>query len=81
MRATLVFFLITDLDVGLTRARIAAQAKRGSQKQRRNLVEAKKAFDAVRHFRSRTQLTRDEAAAIQEKLVKLEAAIDVSDDC
>ena len=46
MRATLVFFLITDLDVGLTRARIAAQAKRGSQKQRRNLVEAKKAgFD------------------------------------
>jgi hypothetical protein len=77
-RAASVLFLITDLEVGITRAQIAANAKRGSAKQRRNVAEARKAYEAVRHFRNQTELTPDEAAGIDEKLAELEAAIGLS---
>lgn len=80
IRGTGVLFLLTDLEVGITRARIAAKAKRGSAKQRRNVIEAKKAFDAVRHFRDQTELTPDEAATIHEKLEELQAAIGLLDE-
>jgi|SRR5215472_12578324 len=71
-----VRFLKTDLDVGLTRARIAAQTKHGSEKWRRNATEAKKAYDAVLQFRAQTELRPEQASSIDEKLTELRKAIE-----
>ena len=73
--AATTYFLKTDLEVGLTRARIAAQAKSGSAKRRRNIIQAKKASEAVHHFRNRTALSDDQGAAIDEGLARLDDAI------
>lgn len=69
-------FLRIDLDIGLTRARIAAQEKPGSEKRRRNATEANKAYQTVLHFRARAVLAPDQAASIDAKLTELRMALE-----
>ena len=53
-------FLITDLEMGLTLARIARQSDKGAEKRSRNTHNARRAYDAVRRLAERAMLTDEQ---------------------
>ena len=69
-------FLITDLDVAMTLARIAGGAAEDSEKRSRNRANARHAYDAVSRISHRALLTGDERRAVDEKLAELRSALE-----
>ena len=71
-------FVNTELDTGLTFARIALEAKgaRRADKLQRNRVNARKAYDSALHFLSTTSFSADEARMIHGKIVALKSGLE-----
>jgi len=63
-------FLRTELETGLTLARIARSAKR-PDKRNRNLLNAKKAYEAVLRFMRGVMLTNSQSRELKNKLERL----------
>jgi len=63
-------FLRTELDTGLTLARIARSAKR-ADKRNRNLLNARKAYEAVVRFMPGVMLTNGQTRELKNKLERL----------
>jgi len=63
-------FLRTELETGLMLARIARSAKR-ADKRNRNLLNARKAYDAVLRFMPGVMLTTSQTKELKKKLERL----------
>lgn len=74
LNATAVGVLKTDLDTGLTFARIAENAT-DARKKRRNRKNARKAYDSIVDYEKRLELTAEERRDIGEKLGRLKSAL------
>ncbi len=70
-----VDFLKTEVDTGLTFARLASGA-RYSDKKDRNQANARKAYDTVLHWTRRVSLAAPDSQEIGDKLVQLRAALE-----
>jgi hypothetical protein len=71
-----VFFVRTELEVGLTFALVAAHAG-SEEKFQRNQNNARRACDTARRFMRRIELSDDEAAELHELLEELERRLRV----
>ncbi|HKW16612.1 MAG TPA: hypothetical protein VJO35_03790 [Terriglobales bacterium] len=69
-------FLITDLKLGMTFARIASHAPEGSEKRTRNKANARKAFDSIYHLSHRVLLSNDKRQELDGKLAQLRRALE-----
>jgi hypothetical protein len=69
-----VGFLHTELETGLTLTRIAQSAKR-EDKRNRNLLNAKKAYEAVLRFMPDVILTTSQSKEIKGKLERLKSEL------
>ena len=74
LNATVVGVLKTDLDTGLTFARIAEDAS-DAKKKRRNRKNARKAYDSIVDYEKRVELTAEERQDIGDKLGRLKSAL------
>jgi hypothetical protein len=66
-----VFFIRTEIELGLTFASIAAHSS-NEEKFKRNQRNTQRAYDTARHFISLIELSDDQAAALSEMLAELE---------
>jgi len=64
-------FLVTEVETGLTFARIALDEKTDEDKITRNTRNARAAFDAVLRFRDRVALGAPEAALLERTMADL----------
>lgn len=71
-----VQFLNIDLDVALNFAKIALDSRRDHDKRTRNQANARKAHDAVIHWKERLGISGRDALGIDAKLQKLRAALE-----
>jgi len=69
-----VFFVLTELEVGLTFALVAAHAD-NEEKFQRNQSNARRACDTARRSMRRIELSDDEAAELHELLEELERQV------
>ncbi len=74
-RAEGVDFLRTELDVGLTFARIALESQANSAKRRRNTANARKAYDSFVSWEKRVRLTAVEKQKFETKLKKVKSIL------
>jgi hypothetical protein len=74
-RQSSIHFLNTELDTGLTFARIAAGATNRNKKER-NCANARKAYDSALHLLEQVSLGNEEASAIEEKLSALRLGLE-----
>ncbi len=68
--------LSTDLDVGLTFVRIAKEAHRGEEKQKRNTENARKAYTSVVKWLKKLRTGSEEHGEIAEKLQRLRSELE-----
>lgn len=74
-RQTGIHFVKTELDTGLTFARIAIGSKSSSKKER-NRENARKAYQSALHTLQQLSLNKEEASAISEKLTALRSSLE-----
>jgi hypothetical protein len=74
-RKSSIHFVNTELDTGLTFARIAVGSTTGSKKER-NCVNARRAYDSALHILQQVSLSKDEASAIGEKIAALKSSLE-----
>jgi len=67
-------FLRAELITGITRCRIALQARQ-EEKRQRNRVNARKAYDAILQYKPKSSLTASETAEIDSRLSELRALL------
>jgi hypothetical protein len=67
-------FLHSELQTGLTLARIALSAK-DADKRNRNFLKAREAYDSVLHFMPRVILTVSQSKEIKRKLERLKSEL------
>ena len=67
-------FLRAELATGLTFSKIALEARHAS-KVERNRVNARRAYDTVRHFAPGTSLSAEEALEIDSRTAQLKSAL------
>ncbi len=67
--------VFTDLNVGLTLARVASGAKPRSVRRARNLTNARKAYDAVIRFSNGLTFTPTEEQELNDGLATLKAML------
>jgi len=65
-------FLLIELDMGMSFARIALHADGNLDKRRRNQANARKAYDAVLRFMDYFPLSDGERQEVRQKIAKLE---------
>jgi hypothetical protein len=70
-----VAFPKIDLDIALTFAEAALQARRGSEKKFRNQANAFYAYDTVLRLRELLTLTQEDAREIEKRLNRLQSAL------
>lgn len=70
-----VEFLFTELQAGLTFARIALNSKANDAKIERNRKNARKAYDSLLHFQKRISLSPEEKTRLEEGKKELKAAL------
>lgn len=71
-----VDFLLTELDTGLTFARLALAARSDNpQKRERNRKNARKAYDSLLRFQARTAFSSPEKTRLEEGKKELRAAL------
>ena len=70
-----VEFLFTELQAGLTFARIALSSKTDDAKTERNRKNARKAYDSLLHFQGRISLSVEEKKKYEEGKKELKAAL------
>ena len=70
-----VDFLRVEIGTGMRFAEIAAAAGEDEEKRQRNRKHATEAYDALLRFRSRVELTEDEAKELTAGIEGLERAI------
>lgn len=68
-------FLFTELQAGLTFARLALSFKADDAKIERNRKNARKAWDSLLHFQGRISLSREEKTKFEEGKKELRAAL------
>jgi len=70
-------FLLTEIETGLTFARIAQKAKAaGGSKFERNLKNAQKAYESAAQFRRRVELDGEQKATVDANLQQLKALLE-----
>jgi hypothetical protein len=69
-------FLISDLDLAFTLARIAKQSGENAAKRARNLKNARRAYDTVEELSHRVALTGTHHKEFHDKLQKLKAELE-----
>ena len=69
-------FLMTDLDLAMTMAQIAAQAAQDQQKRLRNRENARRAYDAVVQLSHKAILNESEREQLNEKLGRLKSELE-----
>lgn len=74
-RQSSIQFVNTELDTGLTFARIAVGSKTGSKKER-NRVNARKAYDSALHMLVQLSLSKEEESTISEKVSALKSNLE-----
>ena len=75
LNKTAVQVLTTDLDAGLTFAKIAEQDGNDADKRHRNQANARKAYDSVVHYKERLETTAEQKQDLDVKLKLLKAAL------
>lgn len=68
--------VLADLRVGLTLAKLALEALPGSDKRRRNTINARKAYDSVVSFMDTISFTRAEERQLNDGLAGLKYALE-----
>lgn len=68
-------FLFTELDTGLTFARIAVGAKPDSTRTERNRKNARKAYDSLLHFQEKTPMSPSEKTRLEAGKKELREAL------
>jgi hypothetical protein len=74
-RKSSVHFVNTELETGLTFARIAAGSEIVSKKER-NCANARRAYDSALHIFQQVSLSKEEASAIEEKVAALKSSLE-----
>lgn len=74
-RKSTIHFVNTELDTGLTFARIAGGTKTRSKKDR-NCANARRAYDSALHILQQVSLSKEEASAIGEKVADLKSSLE-----
>jgi hypothetical protein len=74
-RQSTLHFVNTELDTGLTFARIAIGSKTRSKKER-NSANARKAHQSALHMLQQLSLSKGEASAIADKLSTLKSSLE-----
>jgi hypothetical protein len=69
-------FLLTDLNLAMTMARIASDSLDDPEKKTRNLENARKAYDAVLHLSSKSKLSESERGEVNGKLGNLRSSLE-----
>ncbi len=69
-------FLITDLELGTTLARIAANSRNDPQKRTRNVQNARRAYDMVRQFAARVMLSGAQRVELDDKAAGLKVELE-----
>jgi hypothetical protein len=69
-------FLITDLELGMTFARIASNAHEASGKRTRNKANARRAYDVISRLNHRVLLSGHEREKVELKLANLRLALE-----
>jgi hypothetical protein len=69
-------FLITDLEVALTFAKIASCAPKDGEKRERNIKNARRAYEKVRVLVSRPSLTGQQRRRVTKRLNQLKSALE-----
>jgi hypothetical protein len=69
-------FLITDLEVAMTLAQIAANSGNDAEKRARNLGHARRAYDTVREFSRRTRLTASQSTELENKIAGVKSELE-----
>jgi hypothetical protein len=68
-------FLITDLRLGMTFARIGSQSPQGSEKRTRNQANARRTYDSISRINDHASLDEKERREINGKLAQLRSAL------
>ena len=71
-----VDFLHTDLDVALTMAQIAAEADRSSERRKRNVRNARKAYDTIVKLHEKVHASAAERHCLRRKLSHLRLCLE-----
>jgi hypothetical protein len=69
-------FLMADLDSALAFAQRALGLNVDPEVKRRNVINARKAYDTVRRFREKLQLDFEQQSAFDEKLTNVKNALE-----
>lgn len=69
-------FLMSDVDLALTMTRIASRAGEDGDKRKRNVQNARRAYEKIRELSSRVSLTSDQQQRVNEKLGTLKLALE-----
>ncbi len=69
-------FIMTDLNLALTLARIAADAHENADKRARNLGSARRAYETVKSISQRLTLTSSDQDELNKKLAQVRSALE-----
>lgn len=69
-------FFITDIELAMTLARIAAESEKDPEKKARNQQNARRAYDTVLRLSTSAALTDEERAEVNEKLRQLKSSLE-----
>lgn len=74
-RQSTLQFVNTELDTGLTFARIAVGSRTRTKKER-NCTNARKAYQSALHMLQQLSLSKEEASAISDKVATLRSSLE-----
>lgn len=69
-------FFITDIELGMTLVRIAADSAKDSEKKTRNQQNARRAYDTILRLSTSAALSDEERAEVDKKLRQLKSSLE-----